>query len=197
MVGVKAPLEAPCYTLTKDTYFVTVPAVMPPPLRVAALGLAVAASAAAPRSAAADDAPFTIGSRPAWFLLGGVTSGGTVAFADRGAYVGGELSIARLRAGTYFGLYADGYYDWGADGTYVTGGLELGRKFIGVDGGAALRLAGGERELGVTGRLNVSVGVFGLYARYAYFPDAMEDDHVLQVGLSLKLPLMTFGGNAR
>ena len=168
---------------------------MPPPLRVALLGLA-ALGAAAPRSAAADEpAPFTIGSRPAWFLLGGVTSGGTVALADRGAYVGGELSVARLRAGNYLGFYADGYYDWGADGTYVTGGLELGRKFIGVDGGAALRLAGGERDLGVTGRLSVSIGLFGLYARYAYFPNAMEDDHVLQVGVALKLPLMTIGGN--
>jgi hypothetical protein len=175
---------------------------MSPPLRAAVIGLVAAAGAAAPRTAAADDpadgpAPFTIGSRPAWFLLGGVTSGGTIALADRGAYVGGELSVARLRAGTYVGLYADGYYDWGADGTYVTGGLELGRQFVGVDGGAALRLAGGERELGVTGRLSVSVGLFGLYARYAYFPDAMEDDHVLQVGVALKLPLMTFGGNAR
>jgi len=155
----------------------------------------LALGVAAPRRAAADDPPFTIGSRPAWFLLGGVTSGGTVALADRGAYVGGELSVARLRDGTYVGLYADGYYDWGADGTYVTGGLELGRKLIGIDGGAALRLAGGERELGVTGRLGVSLGLFGLYARYAYFPDAMADDHVVQVGVALKLPLLTFGGN--
>jgi hypothetical protein len=149
---------------------------------------------AAPRRAAADDPPFTIGSRPAWFLLGGVTSGGTIAFADRGAYVGGELSLARLRDGNYLGFYADGYYDWGADGTYVTGGLELGRKFLGIDGGAALRFADGETRLGVTGRLNVSIGLFGLYARYAYFNDAMTDDHVLQVGVALKLPLMTIGG---
>jgi hypothetical protein len=159
------------------------------------VGVLASGVAVAPGRAAADDPPFTIGSRPAWFLLGGVTSGGTVAFADRGAYVGGELSVARLREGNYLGFYADGYYDWGADGTYVTGGLELGRRFIGVDGGAALRLAGGERELGVTGRLNVSIGLFGLYARYAYFPDTMTDDHVLQVGVALKLPLMTIGGN--
>jgi hypothetical protein len=150
---------------------------------------------AAARPAAGDDPPFTIGSRPAWFLLGGVTTGGTIALADRGAFVGGELSLARLRDGNYFGFYADGYYDWGADGTYVTGGLELGRKFVGIDAGGALRLADGERELGVAGRLNVSVGVFGLYARYAYFGGAMSDEHVLQVGVALKLPLMTIGGN--
>lgn len=163
------------------------------------LGVVIAGSlaigAVAPRPAAADDPPFTIGSRPAWFLLGGVTSGGTVALADRGAFVGGELSVARLRDGNYFGFYADGYYDWGADGTYVTGGLELGRRFVGIDAGGALRLADGQRDLGVAGRLNVSVGVFGLYARYAYFMDAMTDEHVLQVGVALKLPLMTIGGN--
>jgi hypothetical protein len=162
-------------------------------LGVAAAGV-LALAVAAPRRAAADDRPFTIGSRPAWFLLGGVTSGGTVALADRGAFVGGELSLARLRDGNYLGFYADGYYDWGADGTYVTGGLELGRKLVGLDGGAALRLAGGEREVGVTGRLGVSVGLFGLYARYAYFTGAMADDHVLQVGVAFKLPLMTIGG---
>jgi hypothetical protein len=168
---------------------------MRPPLGVVAVGV-LAFVAAAPRTAASDeDRPFTIGSRPAWFLLGGVTSGGTVALADRGVFVGGELSLVRLREGNYLGLYADGYYDWGADGTYVTGGLELGRKVIGIDGGAALRLAGGERDLGVTGRLNVSVGLFGLYARYAYFVETMTDEHVLQVGLAFKLPLMTIGGN--
>jgi hypothetical protein len=164
-------------------------------LGVAVVAGALALGVAAPRPAAADDPPFTIGSRPAWFLLGGVTSGGTLVLADRGAFVGGELSVARLRDGNYLGFYADGYYDWGADGTYVTGGLELGRKFVGVDGGAALRLAGGERDLGVTGRLNLSIGLFGLYARYAYFTDAMADDHVLQVGVAFKLPLMTIGGN--
>jgi len=44
--------------------------------------------------ARADDRPFTIGPQPTWFLLGGVTSGGTVALADRGAFVGGEVSFA-------------------------------------------------------------------------------------------------------
>lgn len=162
-------------------------------LGVVVIGI-LALGVAAPRRAAADDPPFTIGSRPAWFVLGGVTSGGTVAFADRGAYVGGELSVARLRDGNYVGFYADGYYDWGADGTYVTGGFELGRRFIGIDGGAALRFAGGERDLGVTGRLGVGVGMVGLYARYAYFGEAMTDEHVLQVGIALKLPLLTIGG---
>lgn len=159
------------------------------------LASVLVSAVAAPRTAAADDPPFTIGSRPAWFLLAGVTSGGTVALADRGAFVGGELSVARLRDGNYIGLCADGYYDWGADGTYVTAGVELGRRFVGIDAGAALRFADGERDLGVTGRLSVSMGLFGLYARYTYFTEAMADEHVLQLGLAFKLPLMTLGGN--
>lgn len=154
--------------------------------------LVVAVTAATPRIAAADDPPFTIGSQPVWFLLGGVTSGGTVALADRGGYVGGELSIARVRRGNFFGFYADGYYDWGADGTYVTGGVELGHKFFGFDAGGALRFADGETQKGVTARITIGLGVVGLYVRYCYF-DAMSDDHVLQVGAALKLPLLTLG----
>ena len=97
--------------------------------------------------ACADDDPaFTIGSKPAWLLLGGVTTGGTIALADKGAFVGGELSLARLRDGNFVGVYADGYYDWGAHGTYMTGGLELGHKFVGLDGGVALRFADGDKQ---------------------------------------------------
>src|SRR5512138_3837504 len=95
-------------------------------------GVVICMSAGAAR---ADDPPFVIGAQPAWILLGGVTTGGTVALADKGALVGGELSLARLSNGNVVGLYADGYYDWGADGTYVTGGLELQKWFVSIDGG--------------------------------------------------------------
>jgi len=155
-----------------------------------AAGLAVSL---APSVAHADDPPFTIGSRPAWILLGGVTTGGTVALADRGAFVGGELSLARLREASFVGLYADGYYDWGAGGSYATGGIELGRKLFGLDGGAAVRFANGDTDAGVAARITVGLGVAGLYGRYLYFPGATRDEHVVQVGLTLKLPLVTFG----
>lgn len=150
-------------------------------------------------NARADDDPaFTIGSKPAWLLLGGLTTGGTIALADKGALVGGELSLARLRDANFIGVYADGYYDWGAHGTYVTGGLELGHKFVGLDGGVALRLADGDQQLGVTGRLTFGLGMAGVYARYAHFWDVggarlMTDDNVVQIGLVLKLPLWTGG----
>ena len=158
------------------------------------LALALALVAAAPAHAD-DGAPFVIGATPSWMLLGGVTTGGTIALADRGALVGGELSLARLKRSNFIGLYADGYYDWGADGTYVTGGLELGHKFLGLDGGVALRLAGGEQQVGFTGRLTVGIGLLGIYGRYARF-DTMTNDNenVIQIGLMLKLPLWTGGG---
>jgi len=146
------------------------------------------------RAAQADDEPaFTIGSRPAWLVLGGVTTGGTVALGGKGALVGGELSVARLRDGNFVGLYADGYYDWGANATYATGGLEIGRRLLGLDGGVALRLSDGDTQLGATGRVTVGLGVVGVYARYAHFWDVMNDDNVIQLGLILKLPLWTGG----
>jgi hypothetical protein len=144
--------------------------------------------------ARADDPPFVIGAQPAWLVLGGVTTGGTIALADKGAFVGGELSVARLSNGKVVGVYADGYYDWGAGGTYVTGGLELQKSLFSIDGGAALRFADGQRDLGVTGRLAIGLGVASLYGRYMHFSDKMSDEDVIQIGLLLKLPLKTFGG---
>jgi len=142
------------------------------------------------------DEPFHIGSLPKWVFLGGLNAGGTVALSGRGALVGGELSLARLREKKYVGFYGDGYYDWGASGTYTTAGLEAGYALIGVDGGAALRFADGGHRFGATGRVSLGLGIVSLYARYAYFPsEAMKSsDKVLQVGLLIKLPLSTFGG---
>jgi len=149
-----------------------------------------ALAVAAPRAAAADPppAPFAIGEQPAWFVLGGVTGGGTIEFHDRGGFVGGELSLARLDAGTYIGAFANADYDFGVHGTIVTGGLEAGHKLFGVDAGPAMRFAGGATELGVAARVGVGIGAFGVYARYEYF-DAATDAHVIQLGATLKLPL--------
>lgn len=144
--------------------------------------------------AKADDPPFTLGSTPSWVVLGGVTTGGTIALAERGAFVGGEVSVARLRDANFTGFYADGYYAWGTSGTYLTGGLELGHKFLALDGGGAARFSEGGAKVGLTARLTVGLGIIGVFARYAHFYDAMENEDVLQVGLLLKLPLWTARG---
>lgn len=147
--------------------------------------------------ASADPRAFSIGSRPAWFVLAGVTTGATIATGDRGAFVGGELSLARLRDRTFLGIYADAYYDWGHDGTYATAGPELGvirraRLFpigIGLDGGVALR-TGDDTEVGGTARVFLTLGGgVALYGRYAQFGDA-DGERVIQVGITLKGPLV-------
>ena len=139
----------------------------------------------------ADDAdkPFTIGSQPAWFILAGTSAGGTVGVDDKGGFVGGELSLVRLDAGTFVGLYADGYYDFGIDAPMVTAGPELGYKLFGLDGGIAYRRRDGDNELGATARITLGLGMFGVFTRYAYFNDTMDNEHVIQIGALLKLPL--------
>ena len=164
--------------------------------------------AALPRAAVADgDPPFTIGPRPAWFLLGGVTGGATVAESEGGAgggFVGGELSLVRLQGGRFAGLYADGYRDFGGPGaTYLSAGPEVGvhlrspkamQVAFGADGGLALRVAG-ESDVGASGRLSVTLfGLFSIYGRAIYLA-ADQDDLVVQAGAMLKFPLTSpFGG---
>jgi hypothetical protein len=162
----------------------------------------------APAPAWADDdaAAFTIGSRPVWFVTAGATGGGTVKGDAGGAgFVGGEVSLVRLRDARFTGLYADAYYDFGADGTYVTAGPEVGwirrsRTFpisLGLDGGGAARFAD-DTAWGGTARVFVSfVGSLSVYARYAYL-DADEPDHVVQLGVTFKFALgPPFGAGTR
>jgi hypothetical protein len=159
-------------------------------LVVAGVVLALASS---PGFADDDPPPFTIGeSYPAYFILGGVSTGYTVA-GDRGAFVGGELSLVRLVDAHYLGLYADGMYDWGFHGAFTSGGVELGYKLIGLDGGIAMRSLDGT-DVGFTGRFYVGAGVFALYFRYSHF-DSMTDRNLYQVGALVKFPLHSpFGG---
>lgn len=168
--------------------------------------LAVIAGAFAGADAArAEPRGFTIGAQPVWFVTGGVTTGGTVAVADRGALVGGELGLVRVRDRQVAGVYVDGWYDFGVDAALLTAGPELAliRRSptmplaLGVDGGGALRL-GDDGGLGATGRVFLTVaGAVSLYGRYVFI-DGDADRHAVQVGLTLKFPLAApFGAGAR
>jgi hypothetical protein len=166
------------------------------PVVALVLALALPLTVAGTRDARADGPGFSIGSRPVWYVTAGGTGGGTVAGTARSGFVGGEVSLVRLREARFLGLYADAFYDFGVDGTYLTIGPELGwiRRSptfpigFGVDGGAAFRFAD-ERAVGATGRVFVDfTGTFAIYARYAYL-DAAEDDHLVQLGVTLKFPL--------
>ena len=175
--------------------------------------LVITSAAAGPGAgvaAADEEPPFVIGARPVWFLLGGVTGGANVAADDRGSFVGGELSLVRLRDGRFFGLYADTTYDFGPGATYLTAGPELGVHVrstravplsFGADGGLVLRFDG-DRRLGASGRVSVTLfGLFSIYGRYMFVAGSGdgegEREHVIQAGAMLKFPLTApFGAGA-
>jgi len=139
---------------------------------------------------------FTIGSLPAYFVSGGLTTGASLLAEDGGYFLGGELSVLRLHRGWLLGLYGDGYHDFGAERTYGTAGVELGYKLVGIDGGAAARFGSDDVAFGPTGRLFVTVGILSVYGRYAYFHELQrsDNDHLIQVGALLKFPLAAWGG---
>lgn len=168
----------------------------PQPAPFSATGIATSAATDIDAEATGEalPQPFRIGPQPAWYLLGGLSSGYT-AMGDSGGYLGGELSLARLKEGRSIGLYADAYYGFGADGTYVSGGPELSWKVVALDGGLAARFADDATDLGATGRLCVGVGLFSLCGRYSRFFGADAHEDVLAFGALLKLPLISpFGG---
>ena len=162
-------------------------------------GLALlAALVVAPGVAQASEEPqpFTIGPKPVWYALAGVTGGGSLVAHDRGGYAGGEASLLRLSTGgRFFGFYGDGYRDFGAERTYATAGLELGYKLLGVEAGGASRWGGGRPEWGAAGRLFVTLGALSVYGRYLYFAGSLSSNnaHVVQVGALLKVPIAVWG----
>ena len=152
--------------------------------------------AATPARADGESQGFSIGSKPAYFVSGGLTTGASIVAHDRGYYLGGEVSFVRLHRGSFMGVYGDGYYDFGASRTYSTAGVELGYKFLGLDGGAAARFGDDKVAFGPTGRIFVTVGILSIYGRYTYFYEPMraDNDHVVQIGALLKFPFAAWGG---
>lgn len=139
--------------------------------------------------AMAEDEAYEFGPRASWVVLAGPTGGGSFGTPGGGGFVGGELSLARLERAFWYGLYADGSYDFGhADATF-TAGPSLGLGFFGLDGGVALRAgdSGDFSDPGATARFMVTSGFFAIYGRWLFFPSA--DEHVGQVGVLLKFPI--------
>lgn len=134
--------------------------------------------------ALADDAPYHVGTDAGWQLMGGLTTGGSFGDLGGSGYLGAELSLNRLSKGVWFGLYGDGFYEFGHEAFYTTGGLQLGYTVLGLDGGVAYRTGGADPALGFTGRLLLALGLFDLYGRALFF----DEDIQWQVGLMLKFP---------
>jgi hypothetical protein len=137
----------------------------------------------------AEDDYFTLGTSPGWYMLGGLTGGGSFGTPGGGGFVGAEVSVVRLHKGLWTGLYVDGMYDFN-QGAIFTAGPEIGYYVAGLDGGVALRLGDQGPEVGGAARALLSLGLFSLYGRYMIWPTGGELEHVGQVGVLLKIPLM-------
>ncbi|MCA9538992.1 MAG: hypothetical protein KC620_08885 [Myxococcales bacterium] len=147
-----------------------------------AIGLLIALPALAE-----EPPPFSFGTRPGYSLLGGVTGGGSVGSDGGGGYAGLELSFNRLEQGIWVGGFADATWDFARDALLVCVGPQFGYMVLGLDGGGAARLRDGAFDYGAQGRLLIATGPFALYGRYAWFPEG--ETHMVQIGLTIKLPL--------
>ena len=155
----------------------------------AACLLTPALARAEDRDAPGEDAPYDFGPRAGWHLMFGPSLGGSFGSDGGGFWLGGELALSRLQTGSWWGLYADGAWDFGHDAALITAGPQLGWLMLGLDGGVAARFAGDPdgAQLGGAARALVTFGFFALHGRYLYFPSAGE--HIGQVGITLKLPV--------
>lgn len=148
------------------------------------------AALAAPSVASAEDRTLVVGYQPAWFVLAGATGGASFGADENGGYLGVEVSAARMLRGWWYGIYGDALYDFGTAVPSLSFGPEFGYWLLGVDGGVALR-PGAQRvvDFGPTVRGMLTLGLFSLYYRRSFWPNAVENRTVSQVGLLLKLPV--------
>lgn len=158
-------------------------------LIVALLAFGLSSSATAQERSGDDVISF--GSQPGWHLLGGLTGGAAFGSLGAGGYAGLELSISKLQRRVWWGGYVDASYDFAQQGVTLTAGPQLGYGFVGIDGGVAARIDTGDDvghlDVGPQARVIFTVGLFGIYGRYAYLLD--NDAHLGQAGIVLKLPL--------
>lgn len=137
---------------------------------------------------------FSLGADAGWYVMGGITGGGSFGTLGPGGFVGGELSLVRLKRGNWLGLYTDAFYDFGQRRAMMTVGPEFGKRFLGLDGGLGVRFGGDDGpDLGGQARLLLTAGLIGIYGRYGIWPGD-ELEHTGQVGMLIKVPML-FRGN--
>lgn len=153
-----------------------------------------------PREAAAEPTPhpmsFAFGTSPNWYGMTGLTGGYSFGEYGPGGFVGAEVSVVRLHKGVWAGLYADGFWDFSQRSATITVGPELGYLMFGLDGGLGVRFGDGV-ELGGQARLLLSLGLFSLYGRWGIWPTPDRIEHVGQVGVLLKFPVLQDPSPAR
>ncbi len=158
-------------------------------MRATIVGIGLSLLAAGPAWADEPEEPFAFGYESELFVLGGLSAGGSFGSAGGGGFVGYELSMVWLKSAAWGGLFGDIVYDFGQSAATVVVGPEFGYGFLGIDGGAAFRFGfADETEVGVQGRLLLTLTTFSIFGRYGYFPDSVGGTHVGQVGILLKMP---------
>lgn len=136
-----------------------------------------------------EEQPFAFGPVAAWQVMAGPTLGAQFG-ESRGLFLGAEVSLNRLQAGLWRGLYIDGSYGVSPSEGLFTVGPQLGYMLFGFDAGGALRVHQEGISPGARARFHVTVGLLGLYGAYLYFPGSSAN-HSAQVGVNLKLPVWT------
>lgn len=135
--------------------------------------------------ASAEEPVYSFGPQTGWQATLGPTLGSTVGSDDNGFFVGGEVSLTRIREGIWWGLYSDATHTFADGSALVTAGPTLGWGLIGLDAGFAVRNLDGLEE-GVTVRGLLTFGLLGAYGRWVHLPG--PDDSFGQLGVYLKLP---------
>ncbi|MBN1947995.1 MAG: hypothetical protein JW797_20170 [Bradymonadales bacterium] len=137
--------------------------------------------AVAPAHAESDQHP------PGWFLPVGIDVGLSLDGDDTGALLGAEASAVFLEGSWWYGLVADGLYDFRSDAFRIGLGPELGWFILGVETSAVLQLDSNEAIWGTRVRGMISGAVLVLYGGWVHLFGGEEED-IGELGLLFKWP---------
>lgn len=135
-----------------------------------------------------DHPAISVGFEPTWHSAFGISGGGSFHGGAYGGFLGGQLSLAKIKTDLWMGGFTDAHYDFGDGALTVAAGPEIGYNFFGIDAGAAGRFFAGSPQFGPQARVLMTVGLASVFGRYKYWPGT--DEHVAQAGILVKLPLM-------
>ncbi len=136
-------------------------------------------------------APVEVPAKVAWYLPLGFNVGAAVhQHAPLGLTLGAEISGVLLsRNWSWFGVYADALHDFGTKENRGSVGLELGYRYLGIDGGYLLvRESDGSYGHGVVVRPLATTGLVSLFGRLGYVLTG-ERRAFVEVGALLKYPI--------
>lgn len=122
--------------------------------------------------------------------------GGTLGYGfnpkslSNGPLLGGEVSLAWMHGDKllWTGIYSDVLHDFGAPGTRITLGPELGWAIFGVDGGMVLSTLDGAHA-GFCGRFLISFAIVHAYMRVGHILDSPREGTYGELGFMLKVPI--------